>query len=77
MRSDRSGSGHPFECHEATDVVDEVLQSNLGSRSHDADRPHDRHRVRSPDLHRKNTPDEICDGKFYKSEVDYKADRAA
>ena len=34
-----SCDGHPFECHEATDV-DEVLQSDLCSRSDDSDRPH-------------------------------------
>jgi len=32
---------HLFECHEATDVVDEVLQSDLCSNSDDSDRPHD------------------------------------
>jgi hypothetical protein len=36
-----SCDGHPFECQEATDVVDEVLQSDLCSRSDDSDRPHD------------------------------------
>src|SRR5215510_11802194 len=36
-----SCDGHPFECHEATDVVDEVLQADLCSRSDDSDRPHD------------------------------------
>ena len=39
-RSPRSSNGHPFERHEAADVVDQVLQSDLGSRSDDADRSH-------------------------------------
>src|SRR4029453_10888439 len=33
----RSCGGHALESHETTDVVDEVLQSDLGSRSDDAD----------------------------------------
>ena len=40
-RSPRSCNGHPFERHEAADVVDQVLQSDLGSRSDDADRSHE------------------------------------
>ena len=33
----RSCGGHALESDEATDIVDEVLQSDLGSRSDDAD----------------------------------------
>src|SRR3974377_1017204 len=33
--------GYPLQRHEAADVVHEVLQSDLRSRSNDADRPHE------------------------------------
>ena len=40
-RTSPSYGSHPLQRHEAADVVGEVLQSDLHSRSHDADRPHE------------------------------------
>jgi hypothetical protein len=36
-----SCGGHPFQRHEAANVVGQVLQADLGARSHNADRAHD------------------------------------